>query len=66
MPIWLRMFTFHKIQEYYENQNKQAQQAQSGDNKTTLVDSQGNVNREQFKKLSNETKIPENLTMRKK
>jgi hypothetical protein len=60
------MFTFHKIQEYYENQNKQAQQAQSGDNKTTLVDSQGNVNREQFKKLSNETKIPENLTMRKK
>jgi hypothetical protein len=66
MPIWLRMFTFHKIQEYYENQNKQAQQAQSGDNKTTLIDSQGNVNREQFKKLSNETKIPENLTMRKK
>jgi hypothetical protein len=66
MPIWLRMFTFHKIQEYYENQNKQTQQAQSGGNKTTLVDSQGNVNREQFKKLSNETKIPQGFSVPKK
>ena len=23
MPIWLRRFTFHKLQEYYEKQNQQ-------------------------------------------
>ena len=23
MPIWLRKFTFNKMKEYYENQNKQ-------------------------------------------
>jgi hypothetical protein len=23
MPIWLRKFTFHKLKEHYENQNKQ-------------------------------------------
>lgn len=23
MPIWLRKFTFNKIKEYYEKQNKQ-------------------------------------------
>lgn len=25
MPIWLRKFTFNKMREYYENQNKQSQ-----------------------------------------
>jgi hypothetical protein len=23
MPVWLRRFTFNKLREYYENQNKQ-------------------------------------------
>ena len=23
MPVWLRRFTFNKLKEYYENQNKQ-------------------------------------------
>ena len=66
MPVWLRMFTFHKIQEYYENQNNQVKQAQSGNNKTTLVDSLGNVNKEQFKKLSNETRVPKEVVVPKK
>lgn len=27
MPIWLRMFTFKNIQEYYEKENEQTQQS---------------------------------------
>jgi hypothetical protein len=32
MPIWLRKFTFHKIKEYHEKQNEEAEKAQ-GKNK---------------------------------
>lgn len=60
------MFTFNKIKEYNENQNAAIKQAQSGGNKTTLVDSLGNVNKEQFRKLSNETKMPESIATPKK
>ena len=49
MPIWLRKFTFHKIQEHYTKQNQTTSQDSK---KTTLVDSQGNVNKDSFKKLS--------------
>lgn len=27
MPIWLRTFTFNKIQEYYKNQKKEIEEA---------------------------------------
>jgi hypothetical protein len=28
MPIWLRLFTFNKMKEYYKNQNTQAEEAE--------------------------------------
>ena len=55
MPIWLRLFTFNKIREYYENQNEQVKQAQNPNKGTTLVDSTGKVDKEQFRKITNET-----------
>ena len=55
------MFTFNKIREYNENQNAAAKQTQSGrPNSSTLVDSEGNVNKDQFKKLTNETLMNRN------
>jgi hypothetical protein len=55
------MFTFNKIREYNEDQNAAAKQAQSGrPNSSTLVDSEGNVNKDQFKKLTNETLMNRN------
>ena len=29
MPIWLRNFTFNKIKEHYENQNKEQKKAEA-------------------------------------
>jgi len=47
MPLWLRKFTFVKIQEYYD---EQAKAASKKSNSTTLMDSSGNVNKtEAFK-----------------
>ena len=55
------MFTFNKIREYNEDQNAAAKQVQSGrPNSSTLVDSEGNVNKDQFKKLTNETLMNRN------
>ena len=52
MPIWLRKFTFHKIQEYYTKEKEQIENQTKG-NSTKLVDSSGNVDKAMFKKLSN-------------
>jgi len=58
MPIWLRKFTFKKLQDYYAKQNEQIASASKGknSNKTTLVDSSGNVNKEAAKQM-NPTKV---------
>jgi hypothetical protein len=48
MPIWLRKFTFYKIQEFYSEESKAAEQASQGSNKTTAVDSSGKVNTPAF------------------
>jgi len=34
MPIWLRKFTFNKIKEYYDKQNKNHQDEDSWTNKS--------------------------------
>jgi len=34
MPIWLRKFTFNKIKEYYDKQNKNHQNEDSWTNKS--------------------------------
>lgn len=49
MPIWLRKFTFHKLQTYYSEQNEKAEESQSG-SKTTLIDSTGKVKAPEFAK----------------
>ena len=50
MPLWLRKFTFSKIQDYYDKQNEQAKAASKKGGSTTLMDSSGNVNKmEAFK-----------------
>ena len=38
MPIWLRRFTFNKIQEWYENQNKDKQPENSSKINRPAVD----------------------------
>lgn len=59
MPVWLRMFTFNKIKEYYENQNSQSQNA-GKPNSTQLVNTDGTVNKDQFQKITNETLMNRN------
>ena len=49
MPIWLRKFTFHKLNEYYEKENRAMEQARKDPNKQTLVDSSGKVTPPNFK-----------------
>jgi len=46
MPLWLRKFTFSKIQDYYTKQNEQVKAASKKGGSTTLMDSSGNVNKE--------------------
>jgi len=47
MPRWLRQFTFNKIKEHYQKENEAHENAQSKTgNKSTLIDSSGNVNKE--------------------
>ncbi len=49
MPIWLRKFTFHEINEYNKDQNEKANKSK---NKDSLVDTKGQVKRPQFKNKS--------------
>ena len=51
MPRWLRQFTFNKINEFYQKENEAHENAssKSSGNKSTLIDSSGNVNRENWK-----------------
>lgn len=50
MPRWLRLFTFNKINEFYQKENEAHENASSGDsNKSTLVNPDGTVNRENWK-----------------
>jgi hypothetical protein len=52
MPIWLRKFTFNKINDYYKKEKEEYENLPSNDNKSTLVDSSGNINKEAFKAAS--------------
>jgi hypothetical protein len=38
MPIWLRRFTFRKIQEYIDKQNEEMEKRQQSRSNTTKVD----------------------------
>ena len=52
MPLWLRKFTFNKIQEYYTKQNEQMKAASKKGGSTTLMDSSGNTNKAEAAKVS--------------
>ena len=56
MPIWLRKFTFKKIQDHYTKQNEEIKASSRKGNSTTLMDSAGNVNKEAAKQM-NPTKV---------
>lgn len=49
MPIWLRRFTFHKIQEYYDKEKEETDKINNG-NVKTLIDSSGKVQAPEFAK----------------
>ena len=57
MPIWLRRFTFNKLQEYYKKQEEQIETSKNG-GKTNLVDPSGKVNTPEFLKASEQYKRP--------
>lgn len=49
MPRWLRLFTFNKIQDFYDKEAEAYKSANSkSGNKNTLIDSSGKVNRENW------------------
>ena len=53
MPRWLRQFTFNKINEFYQKENEAAESASGkGSNKSTLVNPDGTVNRENWEGVS--------------
>jgi len=56
MPIWLRKFTFNKILEFYEEENKAASSANKNSNSKTLVDSSGKINTPEFLAASKDYK----------
>ena len=37
MPLWLRRFTYHKIKEHYDNQNKEMEKAKGKNSKMKAV-----------------------------
>jgi len=51
MPIWLRKFTFHKMQEYYNNQKSESEST-TNSNIKTLIDSNGKVQSSELAKKS--------------
>ena len=49
MPRWLRQFTFNKLKEYYDKENEEYEKARSSkDNKSTLIDPSGKINKENW------------------
>jgi len=48
MPRWLRQFTFNQINEFYKKENEANENASKGKNSSTLMDSSGKINRENF------------------
>jgi len=57
MPIWLRRFTFNKINSFYADEKKQYENAQSGNKGSkNLVNPSGKVNTPDFAQASKQYK----------
>jgi hypothetical protein len=60
MTIWLRKFTFNKINEFYSKEKEQGETAKSGGKSKNLIDPSGKVNTPEFAKVSKQYKRPAN------
>ena len=49
MPIWLRKFTFHRINEFYEKEKKTVEDSRKSKDQQTIIDSSGKVSPPQFR-----------------
>jgi len=58
MPIWLRKFTFNKIQEYHNEETKKMNNAKNSGKQKSLIDSSGKVNSPEFAQASQQYKRP--------
>jgi|TARA_R110001583_G_scaffold190523_1_gene354849 hypothetical protein len=56
MPLWLRKYTFHQINEFYENEAKAQKEATKGKNQSNVINSEGKVNTPDFLKGDNSFK----------
>lgn len=57
MPRWLRLFTFNKINEFYQKENEAHENAsKGGSNKSTLINPDGTSNRENW------NSVPQKIT----
>jgi len=54
MPRWLRQFTFNKINEFYKKEAEEYDKAssKSGGNRSTLIDTAGNIDKQAFREAS--------------
>ena len=43
MPIWLRRFTFNKIQEFYQEEKDAYEKGSKGGNTKTVIDANGKI-----------------------
>jgi len=52
MPLWLRKFTYNKVKDYYEKQEKSIKQAKNGQNSNlkTIIDEDGTIKSPDFLK----------------
>ena len=58
MPIWLRKFTFNKLQEHYKNEKEQIETSRNGGKQKNLIDPSGKVNTPEFLQASEQYKRP--------
>lgn len=58
MPVWLRRFTFNKINEHYKNEKQQIEESKNGGKSKSLIDSSGKVNTPEFAQASQQYKRP--------
>jgi hypothetical protein len=58
MPIWLRKFTFNKINDHYKKESEEIEAAKSGNKSKSLVSPDGTVNSPEFMKASKQYKKP--------
>jgi hypothetical protein len=56
MPIWLRKFTFHQLQTFYDEEKQTYEESQNA-GQTTAIDSSGKVHTPEFMK-PRESKSP--------